>query len=69
MVHNERYAQEIFWLRRRIEFLECFDNILRNSGNPDHDGLDLSIEFAKVKNPDDLFDRIKDIYKDHYQTH
>lgn len=63
MVHNELYAQEIFWLNRRIEFLQCFDEILQNSGNPDQDGLALSMEFAKVKNPDDLFDVISEIYK------
>ena len=66
MITVEQYAQEIFWLKRRIKFLEQLDDIFNDEY--------LEIEekkskvdqcgklYVKVQNAKDLVDRLKEIY-------
>lgn len=66
MITVEQYAQEIFWLKRRIKLLERLDDIL----NDDYDEIDEKQKkvdlyaklYDKVRNPKDLVNRLREIY-------
>ena len=66
MITVEQYAQEIFWLKRRIKLLEELDDIL----NDQYDEIDekkTKVDYCgklyqKVQNPKDLVNRLRDIY-------
>ncbi len=61
MIHLQKHAQEIFWLQRRIQFLEALDNLLEMDVTADEATV-FAKQFSKVENPSDLVKRLKEIY-------
>lgn len=61
MIHLQKYAQEIFWLQRRIQFLEALDNLLEMDVTAEEATV-FAKQFSKVENPTDLVKRLKEIY-------
>ena len=61
MIHLQKHAQEIFWLQRRIQFLEALDKLLELDVNDDEATV-FAKQFSKVENPTDLVKRLKEIY-------
>ena len=57
------HALEVFWLRRRIQFLEQIDNLASIDAEPD-EFVYLARYFRSVESPLDLIERIKAIYGD-----
>ena len=61
MIHLQKHAQEIFWLQRRIQFLEALDNLLEMDVTAEEATV-FAKQFSKVENPTDLVKRLKEIY-------
>jgi hypothetical protein len=61
MVHLQKHAEEMFWLQRRIKFLQTLDCLLENDASAE-DADHIASQYSKVENPKDLVDRLKDIY-------
>ncbi len=61
MIHLQKHAQEIFWLHRRIQFLEALDKLLEMDVTAEEATV-FAKQFSKVENPTDLVKRLKDIY-------
>ncbi len=61
MIHLQKHAQEIFWLQRRIQFLEALDKLLEMDLTPE-DAQHFAKQYSKVENPTDLVKRLKEIY-------
>ena len=57
------HALEVFWLRRRIQFLEQIDNLASIDAEPDEFAY-LAKHFRAVESPLDLIECIKTIYGD-----
>jgi hypothetical protein len=54
---------EVFWLKRRIQFLEEIDNLATIDAEPD-EFVYLAKHFRSVESPLDLIECIKTIYGD-----
>lgn len=63
MIHSDEHAQEIFWIQRRLLFLESLDDVVK-SGGDSRDAEDLGTYFKKVETVQDLVERLKEIYGD-----
>ena len=63
MISNPTHALELFWLERRIRFLMEL-NRLSNSDSGYDCFAALASDFAKVEKPDDLIDRLRELYPD-----
>ena len=61
MIHLQKHAQEIFWLQRRIQFLEALDKLLELDVTAEEATV-FAKQFSKVENPTDLVKRLKEIY-------
>ncbi len=61
MIQLQKHAQEIFWLQRRIQFLEALDKLLELDVTAEEATV-FAKQFSKVENPTDLVKRLKEIY-------
>ncbi len=59
----EKHAEEIFWLQRRYDFLRMLNDVLEE-GLTLQDAEKKAVQYSKVREPQDLVDRLKDIYGD-----
>ena len=58
----EQQDQELFWLRRRIKYLETLHSFINQS--PDDDVIaKTESQYAKVATPKDLISRIEEVYE------
>jgi hypothetical protein len=65
MVLIEKHAQEVFWLRRRIDFLEKMNELLDEDEHLYEVKLNaeqIATQYKKVENPEDVIKRLKEIY-------
>jgi hypothetical protein len=62
MIPIETHAEEIFWLKRRIQYLEAIHGFINQS--PDDDVIaKTERQYAKVATPQDLIERIEAVYE------
>ena len=62
MLPLEQQDQELFWLRRRIKYLEALHSFINQS--PDDDVIaKTNRQYGKVATPKDLISRIEEIYE------
>jgi hypothetical protein len=61
MMFLQKYAEETFWLQRRLLFLETLNKMLEADVDP-RDAERVAEEFKKVENPVDVVARLKEIY-------
>lgn len=61
MIFLHKYAEETFWLQRRLLFLETLNKMLETDTDV-ADAERVAQEFKKVETPKDLVARLKDIY-------
>ena len=62
MLPIEQQDQELFWLRRRIKYLEAIHSFVNQS--PDEDVIAMiESQYAKVATPKDLISRIEEVYE------
>ena len=62
MLPIEQQDQELFWLRRRIKYLEAIHSFVNQS--PDEDVIAMiESQYAKVATPKDLIFRIEEVYE------
>ena len=63
MLQSPDHALEVFWLKRRIQFLEQIDHL--SSIDAEYDEfVDFAKHFQTVESPFDLIEKIKAIYGD-----
>ena len=62
MLPLEQQDQELFWLKRRIKYLEALHSFINQS--PDGDIIaKTESQYAKVATPNDLIERIEEVYE------
>jgi hypothetical protein len=62
MIPIEHHEQELFWLKRRIKYLEALHSHINQS--PDDDAItSLSQQYSKVATPRDLVERLQEVYE------
>ena len=62
MIPLEQQDQELFWLKRRIKYLEALHSFINQS--PDDDVIARTKhQYAKVATPDDLIERLEEVYE------
>ena len=62
MLPLEQQDQELFWLKRRIKYLETLHSFINQS--PDEDVLaQTERKYAKVASPKDLIERLEEVYE------
>ena len=62
MLPIEQQDQELFWLRRRIKYLEALHSFINQS--PDDEIIaKTESQYAKVATPQDLISRIEEVYE------
>ena len=62
MLPIEQQDQELFWLKRRIKYLEAIHSFVNQS--PDEDVIAMiESQYAKVATPKDLIFRIEEVYE------
>ena len=62
MLPLEQQDQELFWLKRRIKYLEALHSFINQS--PDDDIIaNTESQYAKVATPQDLISRIEEVYE------
>ena len=62
MLPLEQQDQELFWLRRRIKYLEAIHSFINQS--PDEAVIaKTESQYAKVATPKDLISRIEEVYE------
>ncbi len=62
MIPIEQQDQEIFWLKRRIKYLETLHSFINQS--TDDDAVDKTErQYAKVATPKDLIERLEEVYE------
>ena len=66
MVFIDKHSQEIYWLKRRIDFLKRLDAILNDEDRSTH-GIHIDTQYETVDQPFKVVDRLKDIYGDELQ--
>ena len=62
MIPIEQHEQELFWLKRRIKYLEALYSFINQS--PDQDAISsLRQQYSKVVTPRDLLERLEEVYE------
>ena len=62
MLPLEQQDQELFWLKRRIKYLEALHSFINQS--PDDDVIaKTEQQYAKVATPKDLIERLEEVYE------
>ena len=62
MLPLEQHDQELFWLKRRIKYLETLHSFINQS--PDDDVIARTKhQYSKVATPKDLIERIEEVYE------
>ena len=62
MIPIEQHEQELFWLRRRIKYLEALHAQINQS--PDDDVIaQIDRQFSKVATPKALLERLEEVYE------
>ena len=62
MLPLEQQDQELFWLKRRIKYLEVLHSFINQL--PDDDVIaKTESQYAKVATPKDLIERIEEVYE------
>lgn len=62
MIPIEYHEQELFWLKRRIKYLEALHSYINQS--PDEDTIaSLHQQYSKVATPRDLVERLEEVYE------
>jgi hypothetical protein len=62
MIPIEHHEQELFWLKRRIKYLEALHSHINQS--PDESTIaSLHQQYSKVATPRDLVDRLEEVYE------
>ena len=62
MLPIEQQDQELFWLRRRMKYLEVLHSFINQS--PDDDVIaKTESQYAKVATPQNLISRIEEVYE------
>ncbi len=62
MILIEHHEQELFWLKRRIKYLEALHSYINKS--PDEDIIaSLHQQYSKVATPRDLVERLEEVYE------
>ena len=62
MTPIEQQDQELFWLKRRIKYLEALHSFINQT--PDDDLISRTeSQYAKVATPKDLIFRIEEVYE------
>lgn len=64
MLPLEQHDQELFWLKRRIKYLEALYSFINQSPADDVIAKTES-QYAKVATPQDLISRIEEVYEGH----
>jgi hypothetical protein len=63
MIYSEKHAEELFWIKRRVLFLESLAEM--NDNNFDsREAEEMGKNFKKVETPYHLVSRLKEIYGD-----
>lgn len=63
MTYSEKHAQELFWIKRRVLFLESLAE-LKNNNVDSREAEEMGKNFKKVETPYNLVSRLKEIYGD-----
>ncbi len=62
MISIEHHEQELFWLKRRIKYLEALHSLVNRL--PDEDAVSsLHQQYSKVATPRDLVERLEEVYE------
>jgi hypothetical protein len=62
MIPIEQHEQELFWLKRRIKYLEALHSHINRS--PDEETIaSLHQQYSKVATPRDLLERLEEVYE------
>lgn len=62
MIPIEHHEQELFWLKRRIKYLEALHSYINQS--PDEETIaSLRQQYSKVATPRDLIERLEEVYE------
>ncbi len=61
MVLIEKHAQEVFWLQRRLDFINKLNDVLEDDGDME-DARSVSEQYKKVEHPEDVVKRLNEIY-------
>ena len=62
MIPIEQHEQELFWLKRRIKYLEALHSHMNKL--PDKDAIaSLHQQYSKVATPRDLVERLEEVYE------
>ncbi len=62
MIPIEQHEQELFWLKRRIKYLEVLHSHINQS--PDEETIaSLHQQYSKVATPRDLVERLEEVYE------
>jgi len=62
MIPIEQHEQELFWLKRRINYLEALHFHMNKL--PDEDAISsLHQQYSKVATPRDLIERLEEVYE------
>ena len=62
MLPIEHHEQELFWLKRRIKYLEALHSLVNRL--PDEDAVSsLHQQYSKVATPRDLVERLEEVYE------
>ncbi len=62
MLPLEQQDQELFWLRRRIKYLETLHSFINQS--PDDEAITKTErQYSKVATPKDLIERLEEVYE------
>jgi hypothetical protein len=67
MVILQKHAEELFWLQRRMTFLQILNELI-TAENTLEEAEKIAFEFRKVENASDLVDRLKELYGDDFDT-
>jgi hypothetical protein len=62
MIPLEQHEQELFWLKRRIKYLEALHSYINQSPNEDAISS-LHQQYSKVATPRLLLERIEEVYE------
>ena len=61
MVLIQKHSEELFWLERRIQWIKRLDSLLEADADVD-ETIALASQFKKVESPNDLVNRLRDVY-------
>ncbi len=62
MIPIEQQDQELFWLKRRIKYLETLHSFIKQS--PDDEAISTTErQYSKVATPKDLIERLEEVYE------